>query len=82
MSELPGEAPIKDAKTALQELSQAQKVPLPVYELIEVDGPPHQRLFTVACLTELAQQQTTGEGSSRRAAEQRAATAMLELLEL
>ncbi len=71
----------KDAKTALQEWLQARGRPLPAYELMAESGEEHARHFEVACLIESLALQTAGEGSSRRAAEQQAAAAMLALLE-
>ena len=71
----------KDAKTALQEWLQARGRPLPAYELMAESGEEHARHFEVACLIESLALQTVGEGSSRRAAEQQAAAAMLALLE-
>lgn len=67
----------KDAKTELQELTQSKHISLPSYELLNEEGPPHNRVFTVGCRTQLLDIQTEGEGSSRRSAEQKAAHAML-----
>jgi ribonuclease-3 len=67
--------PPKDAKTALQEWTQTQGPNLPLYELTERSGPPHDPLFTVrvtACgLT------GTGTAPSKRAAETTAAADLL-----
>ena len=71
----------KDAKTALQEWLQARARPLPMYNLIAESGEEHARHFEVACRIESLNLQTEGEGTSRRAAEQQAAAAMLALLE-
>ncbi len=71
----------KDAKTALQEWLQARGRPLPVYELLAESGEEHARHFEVACRIDPPGLQTAGEGTSRRAAEQQAAAAMLALLE-
>jgi ribonuclease-3 len=70
----------KDAKTRLQELVQRGSAAPPAYRIVAEAGPPHDRLFTVEVridsdLTE------TGEGRSRRAAEQDAATRLLARLE-
>lgn len=68
------------AKTRLQELAQARGLPLPVYRLLAADGPDHEKRFTVEC--EVADQPpTTGEGRTKKVAEQRAARALLEALE-
>ena len=67
----------KDAKTELQEFLQARRKPLPTYSTVEISGPPHQRLFRVACaLPDCAP--AIAEGDSRRRAEQAAARLMLE----
>ena len=71
----------KDAKTALQEWLQARGRGLPSYQLLAESGEEHARHFEVACRIESPLRQTRGEGASRRAAEQQAASAMLALLE-
>jgi ribonuclease-3 len=75
----PGKA-IKDPKTALQELLQSRHFPLPRYETIDVVGPSHDQVFTVACHTEALPDPVVAEGRSRRKAEQAAAVAALEQL--
>lgn len=70
----------KDPKTALQEWLQGRGRPLPVYALVAETGEEHARQFSVACRISLPPLETVGEGGSRRAAEQTAATAMLEQL--
>ena len=70
-------AAAKDAKTALQEWLQARKMALPAYEVQRVLGAAHRQTFDVACrVTELGLE-VSGQGTSRRAAEQAAAQAML-----
>lgn len=70
----------KDAKTALQEWLQGRKMKLPVYSVSGTQGEAHQQIFEVVCeVTEWACR-AQGQGSSRRAAEQAAASAMLALL--
>ncbi len=71
----------KDAKTRLQEWLQGRQHPLPVYALLHEGGEDHARIFCVSCTLASPPLRTEGEGSSRRAAEQVAAGAMLELLE-
>ncbi|HCH21149.1 MAG TPA: ribonuclease III [Cellvibrionales bacterium] len=68
----------KDAKTLLQELMQAERLALPVYELDKVEGPGHEQYFTVKCSVELQSKFAFGEGKSRRAAEQNAAMRVLK----
>lgn len=67
----------KDAKTRLQEWLQARQSPLPVYALQSESGDDHAKLFNVSCSLVDAGIVTTGEGNSRRAAEQLAAEAAL-----
>jgi ribonuclease-3 len=67
----------KDPKTRLQEYLQGRQRPLPEYELVEATGEEHARVFTVSCKLADAREHADGEGSSRRAAEQAAATALL-----
>ena len=69
--------PPQDAKTALQEWAQARGLPLPSYSERARSGPPHEPRFTVAVsLTGYADM--TGEGRSKRLAEQTAAQRMLD----
>lgn len=63
----------KDPKTLLQELLQGRRMALPQYSVIAVDGEAHQQRFTVACTVAQLNIRVTGEGMSRRAAEQHAA---------
>jgi ribonuclease III len=70
----------KDPKTRLQELLQARKLELPVYEVIDISGDPHQQTFNVKCTVPGLQMQVNGSGSSRRKAEQDAATHLLSML--
>lgn len=70
----------KDPKTALQEWLQARGRPLPVYRTTGVEGAPHDQHFVVECMLEDAMAPVTGEGSSRRHAEQQAAERMLARL--
>lgn len=70
----------KDPKTRLQEWLQARQHGLPVYSLLAEGGSDHDRHFRAACALEALQVRTEGEGGSRRAAEQQAAQAALEVL--
>lgn len=70
----------KDAKTELQEWLQARKMKLPVYSVVAVLGAAHQQNFDVECNIEALQLVQRGLGGSRRAAEQSAAAAMLQLI--
>ncbi|HSM96618.1 MAG TPA: ribonuclease III [Rhizomicrobium sp.] len=72
---------MRDAKTALQEWSQAKKGgAAPVYRLIKREGPDHAPRFAVE-VSVAGQESVTGEGGSKREAEQAAARAMLAKLE-
>ena len=71
--------PAIDPKTALQEILQRQGRSV-AYEPMEETGPAHARRFTAAAVVD-GEVVGTGEGSSRRAAEQRAARRALRVLE-
>jgi ribonuclease-3 len=70
--------PAKDAKTRLQEFLQARKLPLPVYAIVEVKGKDHQQKFLISCSVVLLKEPETGFGTSRKEAEQKAASAVLQ----
>ncbi|RMX08880.1 ribonuclease III [Corticibacter populi] len=67
----------KDAKTRLQEVLQAQHLALPAYQVEQIRGADHKQVFVVECRIEALQLQSRGEGQSRKAAEQQAASQML-----
>ncbi len=69
----------KDAKSRLQEWSQANLSLTPVYRTIESSGPDHAKEFTVAVLIG-DRQYATGKGSSKQSAAQNAARYALETL--
>lgn len=72
--------PPKDPKTTLQEWAQGRGMGLPTYTVTGQSGPDHQPIFNVSVeLTGAGNE--TGEGQSKRAAEQAAAVALLEKLE-
>lgn len=70
----------KDPKTRLQEYLQGRKLPLPVYDLVKVEGEPHSQSFVVECRVAELSESTLGEGRSRRFAEQEAASLALQKL--
>ena len=73
---------MRDAKTALQEWAQGKKGgTTPVYKLAKREGPDHAPRFWVE-VSVTGQEPVTGEGSSKREAEQAAAQAMLAKLGL
>ena len=69
----------KDPKTQLQEYMQARHLPLPSYDVTDVSGKAHAQTFTVECKIEDGDI-VTAVGSSRRKAEQAAASQLLEQL--
>lgn len=71
--------PPRDAKTALQEWSQSQGHPLPVYRNIGRSGPDHNPVFTVEVLID-GQEPAQASGPNKRSAEQDAAAALLARL--
>jgi len=72
---------IKDPKTRLQEYIQSQKLALPIYSIATIEGDAHKQTFNVQCQVEGSDFISTGSGSSRRRAEQQAATEYLAHLE-
>jgi ribonuclease-3 len=75
-------AAAKDPKTELQEWLQGRKLQLPQYSVVATTGAAHRQIFDVACdIPELSLSQH-GSGPSRRAGEQAAAAAMLEILKV
>ena len=77
---LPDAATLKDAKTRLQEWLQGKGLHLPVYAIDSVHGRDHEQTFVVSCEVTEKHAYTTGQGPSRRRAEQEAAAAMLAVL--
>jgi ribonuclease-3 len=69
--------PVRDAKTMLQEWAQARGLPTPAYRELARTGPHHDPEFRVAVVLP-DRPPAEGLGSSKRAAEQNAAAAMLE----
>ncbi len=68
----------KDPKTLLQELLQARRIALPQYSVLATHGAAHSQDFEVECLIPQLSIRTTGNGSSRRNAEQEAAMRAVE----
>lgn len=71
----------KDPKTLLQEYLQARRLPLPEYRVTAVEGRDHDQRFRVECQVAGLDGPLPGEGSSRRKAEQEAASKALKLLQ-
>lgn len=71
---------LKDPKTRLQELLQAQHYPLPIYAVVNTSGDEHNQCFEVTCKVQGLAEAATGIGNSRRKAEQAAAEKALQML--
>ncbi len=70
----------KDPKTLLQELLQGRKLDLPVYTVVATHGAAHDQMFDIECHIAKLDILVRASGTSRRAAEQSAATqAIVEL---
>ena len=64
--------PLKDYKSRLQEMVQAKGYPAPKYQVVEEDGPDHDKKFIVEVLVN-SDPWGRGEGKSKSSAEQDAA---------
>jgi ribonuclease-3 len=73
-------ANLRDPKTQLQEYLQAQKKNLPSYQVEHTSGESHNQVFTISCSLVDLDVQSTGQGSSRKKAEQQAAQVILDKL--
>lgn len=80
LANLPAEEALKDAKTRLQEYLQARQKPLPEYAIVEVYGADHARTVEVVCRLTDPAIETTARDTSRRRAEQTAASMVLEAI--
>lgn len=69
---------LKDPKTQLQEYLQAEKLPLPEYELLSTIGQEHEQVFHVRCSLKNKKIFAEGKATNRRKAEQEAALKVLE----
>lgn len=81
LDDLPCAEQLKDAKTRLQEMLQADGRPLPEYAIVETRGAEHEQRFVARCTLTDRTQSAQGEDSSRRRAEQAAARNMITALE-
>lgn len=70
---------LKDPKTRLQEYLQARKQPLPIYEVLAIQGDAPKQIFTVQCTVETLPVYQA-HGTSRRFAEQNVAAKILDVL--
>ncbi|MDE2089632.1 MAG: ribonuclease III [Gammaproteobacteria bacterium] len=78
LNTLPDATELKDPKTQLQEYLQSRKLPLPVYQLIEVYGEAHAQTFKIGCRVAGLEEAAQGTGHNRRQAEQDAARKALD----
>ncbi len=69
---------IRDYKTLLQEETQRRWKERPVYRLISVEGPHHNRIFEVEC--SIREFRATAKGKNKKTAQQLAAKKVLELI--
>ena len=75
---LPDTDTLKDAKTRLQEYLQSRQLGLPEYTVIKTIGKSHDQVFTVTCSIASMLLENSGQGSSRKKAEQDAARKTLD----
>lgn len=81
LENLPHELDLIDPKTRLQEYLQGKQLPPPEYSLADVSGAEHARTFNVRCRIAAFDLEARGIGTSRRRAEQAAASVALEQLQ-
>lgn len=74
LEDLPSEDDLKDPKSRLQEFLQSRGYALPEYNLLDVQGEAHRQTFTAECVVPGFGIRTQGAASSRRKAEQEAAS--------
>jgi ribonuclease-3 len=80
LRDLPDPSELRDPKSRLQEWLQARQMTLPEYDLVKVTGEPHRQQFEVRCTVVGSKSTATGNGASRRGAEQESAQRMLSNL--
>ncbi len=68
-----------DSKSALQEYLQQKGYDMPAYATLVEEGPPHDRVFTAAVMIE-GREIAQGKGTSKKRAEQEAASAALSII--
>jgi ribonuclease-3 len=77
IAHMPNTDQLKDSKTRLQEHLQSKGLPLPAYAVVRTEGEIHAQTFWVQCEVTTLGLQATGQGLSRRRAEQEAAAVVL-----
>ena len=78
-STISADSTYKDPKSRLQEAMQKKGYQLPLYEIIDTSGEQHNQEFTVSCSLVDVAITSQAIASSRRAAEQTAASLALDL---
>jgi len=81
LARLPDVADLKDPKTRLQEYLQGRGLALPSYNVVDTQGKAHEQLITVECQVEGMSEGLRATDTSRRRAEQTAATLALAKLQ-
>ena len=73
---------LRNWKTPLQEMMQERGVGHPTYHVIDAEGPPHRRVFTVEARAELPDERVaaSGQGNSKKTASHEAAKALFAAL--
>lgn len=71
----------KDNKSRLQEVLQSRGFDLPEYELIEATGQAHEQIFYVVCRVKALNLSEEAKATSRKKAEQEAASKLLKKLD-
>ena len=80
LKSLPEASSLKDPKSRLQEWLQSRGLDLPRYSVESETNSPQNPRFVVVCRVEQRELEFSGQGSSRRGAEQEAAGRMLAAL--
>lgn len=81
LAALPSGESLKDPKTRLQEWLQARALARPSYEVVDTSGKSHELRFTVRCTSTSHALSIEATATSRRKAEQQAASDMLGRLD-
>ena len=69
----------RNYKSQLLEYTQANKIDPPVYEVINEEGPQHERIFTVR-VSMHNKEMGTGTGRNKKTAEQNAAKKSMKII--
>ncbi len=80
LEELGATADLKDPKTRLQEYLQGRGLALPRYTVERIEGESHMQRFSVTCEVAVLGLRASGQGASRRGAEQEAAQQVLDAI--